>query len=72
MKNYIKHNNEIYRLEHKKSGRMLYFKKISKTKNGKYTYVYINGKSVNFDGVIDNIPEANVEQIELILKSWKY
>lgn len=66
MKNYIKHNNEIYRLNHKKSGRMLYFKKISKTKNGKYTYVFINGKRVNFDSVIDQIKEANVEQIKLI------
>ena len=66
MKNYIKHNNEIYRLDHKKNGRMLYFKKISKTKNGKYTYVFVNGKRVNFDGVIDRIKEANVEQIKLI------
>jgi hypothetical protein len=66
MKNYIKHNNEIYRLNHKKNGRMLYFKKISKTKNGKYTYVFINGKRVNFDSVIDQIKEANVEQIKLI------
>jgi hypothetical protein len=45
---------------------MLYFKKISKTKNGKYTYVFINGKRVNFDAVIGLIKEANVEQLKLI------
>jgi hypothetical protein len=45
---------------------MLYFKKVSKTKNGKYTYVFINGKRVNFDAVIDLIPQANVEQLKLI------
>ena len=69
IKNYVKYENEIYRIDHKKNGRMLYFKKISKTKNGKYTYVFVNGKRVNFDSVIDLIPQANIEQIELILKS---
>ena len=68
MKNYVKHNNEIYRLKRfcEKSLRMLYFKKVSKTKNGKYTYVYVNGKRVNFDSVIGLIPQANVEQLKLI------
>lgn len=68
MKNYIKHQNEIYRLKRfcEKSLRMLYFKKIAKTKNGRYTYVFINGKRVNFDSIIGLVPQANVEQIKFI------
>jgi len=68
MKNYIKNNNEIYRLKRfcEESLRMLYFKKVAKTKNGKYTYVFVNGKRVNFDSVIGLIPQASVEQLKLI------
>jgi hypothetical protein len=71
--NYIKYNNEIYRIKKYCPilEKMFFLKKIAKIKTGKYFYVYLQGKRYNIDRALQIIDEANEQEIKEILELLK-